>query len=94
MERGCHSDRCRGRDFHIVRKRKKLGRKTKVQMRRNRAFYSKWSRWTPCTDLCLTTRAKSCKYAAVCGKVQVKRVIEPFILKGTSYIKDYAVIML
>ena len=30
MERGCHSDRCRGRDFHIVRKRKKLGRKTKV----------------------------------------------------------------
>ena len=44
-------------------------------MRRNRAFYSKWSRWSPCTDLCLTTRAKSCKYAAVCGKVQVNNFV-------------------
>ena len=33
MERGCHSDRCRGRDFHIVRRRK-LGRKTKNQVKK------------------------------------------------------------
>ena len=71
MERGCHSDRCRGRDFHIVRKRRRLGRKTKAQMKRNRAFYSKWSRWRPCSQLCLTTRTKTCRYPAVCGAVQV-----------------------
>ena len=70
MERGCHSDRCRGRDFHIVRK-KKLGRKTKNQMKRNRAFYTKWSRWTQCTDYCLTTRQKTCRFPLVCGTVQV-----------------------
>ena len=72
MERGCHSDRCRGRDFHIVRKRRRLGRKTKAQMKRNRAFYSKWSRWRPCSQLCLTTRTKTCRYPAVCGAVQVR----------------------
>ena len=71
MERGCHSDRCRGRDFHIVRKRKKLGRKTKNQMKRNKAFYSKWTRWSQCTNMCLTTRVKSCRYPSVCGNVQV-----------------------
>merc|ERR1712106_278230 len=70
MERGCHSDRCRGRDFHIVRK-KKLGRKRKNQMKRNRAFYTKWSRWAPCTDYCSTTRLKSCRFPMVCGEVQV-----------------------
>ena len=76
MERGCHSDRCRGRDFSIVRwgqtvlvvrivtpvtihrRRQKLGRKTKQQMRRHRQFYSRWSRWSPCTQLCQTTRTK------------------------------------
>ena len=75
MERGCHSDRCRGRDFNIVRcsrvvsdsivtmvtisrRRQKLGRKTKQQMRRHRQFYSRWSRWSPCTQLCQTTRTK------------------------------------
>ena len=40
MERGCHTDRCRGRDFHIVRK-KKLRRKTKNDLKRNRGFYTK-----------------------------------------------------
>lgn len=70
MERGCHSEKCRGRDFHIVRK-KKLGRKTKNQMKRNRAFYSKWTRWSQCSDLCLTTRVKSCRFPLVCGSVQV-----------------------
>ena len=71
MERGCHSEKCRGRDFHIVRK-KKLGRKTKNQMKRNRAFYSKWTRWSQCSDLCLTTRVKSCRFPVVCGSVQVR----------------------
>ena len=70
MERGCHSDRCRGRDFHIVRK-KKLRRKTKNQLKRNRAFYTKWSRWTPCTDFCQTTRVKSCRFPLVCGNNEV-----------------------
>ena len=70
MERGCHSDRCRGQDFHIVRK-KKMRRKTKNQLKRNRAFYTKWSRWTACSDFCLTTRLKSCRYPKVCGTVQV-----------------------
>ena len=70
MERGCHSDRCRGRDFHIVRK-KKLGKKTKTQMKKNRAFYTKWSRWSQCSDYCLTTRVKSCRFPLVCGSVKV-----------------------
>ena len=70
MERGCHSDRCRGRDFHIVRK-KKLRRKTKNQLKRNRAFYTKWSRWTPCTDYCQTTRLKACRFPLVCGNNEV-----------------------
>ena len=71
MERGCHSDRCRGRDFHIVRKKKKLGRKTRTQMKRNRAFYSKWTRWSQCSAYCLTTRVKSCRFPTICGSVQV-----------------------
>ena len=70
MERGCHSDRCRGRDFHIVRK-KKLRRKTKNQLKRNRAFYTKWSRWTPCTNFCKTTRLKACRFPMVCGNNEV-----------------------
>jgi hypothetical protein len=70
MERGCHSDRCRGQDFHIVRK-KKMRRKTKNQLKRNRAFYTKWSRWTPCSGYCLTTRLKSCRFPEVCGTVTV-----------------------
>ena len=40
MERGCHSDRCRGRDFHFVRKRKKLGRKTKVTIMKCPSCYN------------------------------------------------------
>ena len=71
MERGCHSEMCRGRDFHIVRKKKKLGRKTKHHMKRNRAFYSKWTQWSQCTDMCLTTRVKSCRFKSVCGDIQV-----------------------
>ena len=71
MERGCHSEMCRGRDFHIVRKKKKLGRKTRTQMKRNRAFYSKWTRWSQCSDLCLTTRMKSCRFPTICGSVEV-----------------------
>ena len=71
MERGCHSDRCRGQDFHIVRK-KKLRRKIKSQLKRNRAFYTKWSRWTPCTDICQTTRLKACRFPLVCGNNEVK----------------------
>lgn len=70
MERGCHSDRCRGQDFHIVRK-KKMRRKTKNQLKRNRAFYTKWSRWTPCSEYCLTTRLKSCRFPLVCGTGRV-----------------------
>lgn len=70
MERGCHSDRCRGRDFHIVRK-KKLRRKTKNHLKRNRSFYTKWSRWTPCTDFCETTRLKACRFPLVCGNNEV-----------------------
>ena len=70
MSRGCHSDRCRGRDFHIVRK-KKLRRKTKNQLKRNRAFYTKWSRWTPCTNFCKTTRLKACRFPMVCGNNEV-----------------------
>ena len=70
MERGCHSDRCRGQDFHIVRK-KKMRRKTKNQLKRNRAFYTKWSRWTPCSNYCLTTRVKTCRFPAMCGRVTV-----------------------
>ena len=66
MERGCHTDRCRGRDFHIVRK-KKLRRKTKNHLKRNRGFYTKWTQWTPCTDLCQTTRMKACRFPMVCG---------------------------
>ena len=70
MERGCHSDRCRGRDFHIVRK-KKWRRKTKNQLKRNRAFYTKWTQWTPCTELCKTSRVKSCRFPLVCGNNEV-----------------------
>ena len=85
MERGCHSERCRGRDFHIVRKKKKLGRKTRTQMKRNRAFYSKWTHWSQCSDLCLTTRRKSCRFPTICGSVEVslcyfKQVIKPIIV--------------
>ena len=70
MERGCHSDRCRGLDFHIVRK-KKMRRKTKNQLKRNRAFYTKWSRWTPCSNYCLTTRVKTCRFPMMCGRMTV-----------------------
>ena len=82
MERGCHSERCRGRDFHIVRK-KKLGRKTKNQIKRKRAFYSKWTRWSQCSDLCLTTRVKSCRFPVVCGSVQVRSHSINFLLNLT-----------
>ena len=38
-------------------------------MKRNRAFYTKWTRWSPCTKFCTTTRLKSCRFPLVCGQV-------------------------
>ena len=57
---------------HIVRK-KKLSKKSKGQLRKNKAFYSNWSKWTKCSDQCTTARSKKCDFETLCG---LEKVIE------------------
>ena len=57
---------------HIVRK-KKLSKKSKGQLRKNKAFYSNWSKWTKCSDKCTTARSKKCDFETLCG---LEKVIE------------------
>ena len=57
---------------HIVRK-KKLSKKSKGKLRKNNAFYSKWSKWTRCSDKCTTARTKECNFETLCG---LEKVIE------------------
>lgn len=55
---------------HIVRK-KKLSKKSKGKLRKNSAFYSKWSKWTRCSDSCTTARTKVCNFETLCGLEKV-----------------------
>ena len=57
---------------HIVRK-KKLSKKSKLRMRKNKAFYSNWSKWAKCSDKCTTARYKKCDFETLCG---LEKVIE------------------
>ena len=55
---------------HIVRK-KKLPKKSRGELKKNNAFYTKWTRWTKCSDRCTAARTKKCNFETLCGKEQV-----------------------
>ena len=43
--------------FHIV-KRKQLSKRTRGMLKYNRAFYTRWSKWSACSEDCKATRTK------------------------------------
>ena len=62
-QRGFRNNRCASSNkswksrVHIVKK-KGLSRPTLGMLRYNKAFYSKWSKWSGCEDNCRTTRSR------------------------------------
>ena len=67
---------------HIVRK-KKLSKKSKGKLRKNNAFYSKWSKWSRCSDRCKTARTKVCNFETLCGFEKVEEEAYCYI-KGST----------
>ena len=47
------------------------GKRTRGELKFNRAFYTKWSKWTQCTPMCKTVRSRECKFSMVCGQNKV-----------------------
>ncbi|KAK8402636.1 hypothetical protein O3P69_000766 [Scylla paramamosain] len=71
-ERNCSGERCSGRrPFHIIRPEEFSMQSPRNDMRVllnfNSMFYTRWSRWSPCSRSCLTRRHRSCKYPLFCG---------------------------
>ncbi len=52
--------------FHIVQ-RLKMSQRTRGMLRVNQGFYTKWSKWSPCSEDCRATRSRSCRFNAMCG---------------------------
>ena len=55
---------------HIVRK-KKLSKKSRGELRKHRAFFSTWTRWTTCNGNCTTVRSRYCNFETICQKEKV-----------------------
>ena len=48
-----------------------MSKRTRGELKFNRAFYTKWSKWTQCTPMCKTVRSRECKFSMVCGQNKV-----------------------
>ena len=63
--------RARGQPNFTIVKRRKLSRKTRGMLKFNKAFYTRWSKWGPCSNTCKAMSSRSCKFALICGSSAV-----------------------
>ncbi|KAF2364214.1 Serine proteases trypsin domain [Trinorchestia longiramus] len=60
------------RPFKVVQGRKSSHRDLRLLLNFNAVFYTRWSDWGECSNTCLTSRYRWCKYRLFCGGAIVR----------------------